>query len=443
MVECESMQNNSTIIHIMHFVKKRHFIFLAATLLIAVGFSTTKQETSFAATQARFWNIQAVDTMKYSRDISREKLNDPTFNLEINRQMKDIADVGATHVGIATPYDEEFIPILKRWVKSARDHNLKVWFRGNFSGWEGWFEYPKITRNEHLSKTKRFIESNPELFMDGDIFSACPECENGGPGDPRMNGDALGHKKFLIDSYNTSTAAFKKIGKDVPSNYMSMNGDVAKLIMDPETTVALGGLVTVDHYVKTPEKLDADIKDYAKNSGGQVFLGEWGAPIPDINGNLTEEEQATWIKKAGELLASSQDLAGLSYWVNKGGSTQLWNEDGSKRKAVQALKSLYMPAQIQFKLVNEAGGNIPNARVEGHEESVFSDKFGLASLPYIDDTREVSIYANGYRTKVFNIKELKNVSELTLVKEQENLLFKLQKFIRRSFSFLNAPVSIN
>ena len=67
----------------------------------------------------------------------------------------------------------------------VRKHGLSVWFRGNFSGWEEWFGYPKIKAYEHINKTRNFIINNPELFADGDIFTSCPECENGGPGDPR------------------------------------------------------------------------------------------------------------------------------------------------------------------------------------------------------------------------------------------------------------------
>ena len=46
--------------------------------------------------------------MKYSRDLSREKLKDPSFDVVIDKQVKAIAETGATHVAISTPYDEEF-----------------------------------------------------------------------------------------------------------------------------------------------------------------------------------------------------------------------------------------------------------------------------------------------------------------------------------------------
>ena len=91
-------------------------LFALVAVYVAMNYSNGSQNNG----NARFWNFQAIDTMKYSRDLSREKLNDLTFDITIERQIKQIADTGATHVGIATPYDEEFLPVLKRWVKYAR-----------------------------------------------------------------------------------------------------------------------------------------------------------------------------------------------------------------------------------------------------------------------------------------------------------------------------------
>jgi len=289
------------------------------------------------------WEVQAIDTMKYSRDLSREKINDKGFDAIIDQQVKNIAEVGATHVAIATPYDEEFVPMLKRWVSAARKYGLKVWFRGNWSGWEKWFGYPSITREEHLKKTKDFILANADIFKDGDIFSSCPECENGGPGDPRSNGDLLGHRAFIISEYQAAKSAFQKIGKNVKADYFSMNGDVARLVMDKETTKALDGIVTIDHYVKTSERLVNDIKSLAAESGGRIVLGEFGAPIPDIHGEMTEAEQARWINGNLSALVGISSLEGVNYWVNVGGSTELWDSNGKARAAVSEIKKFYKP----------------------------------------------------------------------------------------------------
>src|SRR3989344_4079972 len=305
----------------------------------------------------RFFEVQSIDTMKYSRDVAREKMNDVSFDREIEAQIKNISETGATHVAISTPYDEEFLPFMKRWVTMARKYEIKVWFRGNLAGRERWFDYESIDRQTHIVNIKEFILNNPYLFEDGDIFTSCPECENGGPGDPRKNGDAVGHREFLINEYKVVKQAFNDINKKVTANYYSMNGDVAKLIMDRETTQKLDGVITVDHYVATPRQLVQDIDMYASSSGGKVVLGEWGAPIPDIHGDMSEEEQAAWIEKALRLLIPNTNLIGLNYWVNEGGSTALWHER-KPQKAVTAITKFMKPNIVKGTIKDEAGRRI-------------------------------------------------------------------------------------
>ena len=287
------------------------------------------------------WSVRSIDTMKYSRDIAREKADKAEFDLVIEQQVASIAATGASHIAIATPYDEEFTSFLTRWVKTARKYKLKVWFRGNFSGWEKWFDHERITRTQHLDLTTQFILANPTLFEDGDIFTPCPECENGGPGDPRMTGDVQGHRQFLIDSTRVGQTAFNQIDKEVEVGYHSMNYDVAMAVMDKETTAAVGGIVAIDHYVRSSDKMIKDIEIIKEQSGGKIFLGEFGAPIPDLNGQMTQEQQAEWLEYTLNLLVQNNSVMGLNYWVNVGGSTQLWNDDGTKRLAVDTLTAYY------------------------------------------------------------------------------------------------------
>lgn len=318
--------------------------------------------------------------MKYSRDLSAEKLNDASFDATIDEQIHNIAKTGATHVGIATPYDERFIPILTRWVNAARKYKLHVWFRGNFSGWEEWFGFSRISRDEHARLTKEFILNHKNLFEDGDMFTACPECENGGPGDPRANGDAEGHRLFLIQEFNIANEAFTKIGKRVSPALHSMNYDVAKLIMDKPTTKALGGIVAIDHYVKSPVKLANDVREIAEYSGGSVFLGEFGAPIPDIHGTLSNEQQAGWIHDALNGLIAETALIGMNYWVNVGGSTELWSNQESK-PAVTTLTSFYTPRVIEGKVTDQNNNPIANAKIKSAHRNTVSDASGRFTLP--------------------------------------------------------------
>lgn len=396
-------------------------LLISSIFLFLINFASPN-----AAIESRLWEFQSIDTMKYSRDLAREKISDPSFDLVIEKQIKDIKDTGATHVGIATPYDEEFYPFLKRWVDTARRHGLKVWFRGNFSGWEGWFEYPKITREEHLKKTRDFILAYPELFEDGDAFSACPECENGGPGDPRHNGDVEGHRNFLISEYKVTTEAFNEIGKNVGSHYHSMNGDVARLIMDDKTTKALNSTVVVDHYVASPQRLAEDVLYFSKNGKTDVILGEFGVAIPDLHGQMSDQEQAEWLNEALSGLSGLKSLKGLSYWTNVGGSTELWHGEEDSKKA-EVLRSYYIPRQKTIIVKNAAGDKLDATLLTLSRKYQAED--GEVSLPHLFENQEVIVSHNQYKNNKTILRN--NVDSITVIleKENENNIFKIKKVI--------------
>src|SRR3989344_1486296 len=102
-------------------------IFLLSLAIALVGVSVSAQPVAtYLKPTLKFWQVQAVDTMKFSRDMARAKLNDPEFDVVINQQIHAIADTGANYVAIGTPYDDEFVPILKRWVAAARRYGLSV-----------------------------------------------------------------------------------------------------------------------------------------------------------------------------------------------------------------------------------------------------------------------------------------------------------------------------
>lgn len=294
------------------------------------------------STDPRSWQIKSVDTVKYSRDLSAQNLTNLTFDATIEAQIKKIKETGATHVAIDTPYDEMFIPILNRWVQTARNNGLKVWFRGNFSSWEGWFDYPNhLSRGDHLKLTREFIQKNSSLFKDGDAFSPCPECENGGTGDPRKTGDIEGYRKFMISEYLASQEEFEKVNIKNITILFPMNLDFAKLVMDETTTKQMGNTITIDHYVKSPQQLADDIKSLHENTSANIVLGEFGAPIPDIHGSLTNQEQANWLAEVLSIISMEKSLIGLNYWTSFGGSTSIFLDDTSPKPAAKVLENYY------------------------------------------------------------------------------------------------------
>jgi hypothetical protein len=143
--------------------------------------------------------------------------------------------------------------------------------------------------------------------------------------------------------------------------------------------------------------LISDAREIAEQSKGNIIFGEFGAPIPDIHGNMTELEQAQWIDQALAGLAMEKRVVGISYWVNYGGSTKLWNDDGSAREAVAILKKHFVPPAVYGKVVSLKGKPIANATVKTPFKISMTDKNGLFTLALsAQEQSTVSVFASGY-----------------------------------------------
>lgn len=398
-------------------------------LILAIIFISKKSLNSrFQIQNSKLWQIQSIDTVKYSRDMASQHLNNPSFDSEIENQVKKIAETGATHIALGTPYDERFVPFLKRWVNISRKYGLKIWFRGNFSGWEEWFNEKLISRDEHKKLLEEFIKNNGDLFADGDYFTSCTECENGGEGDPRKTGDVEGFRQFLIDEYLITKSQFRLIGKNVYSNYFPMNYDVATLIMDKDTTTKLGGIVVIDHYVDTPEKTSKDASILAEKSGGKIVIGEFGAPIPDIHGEMSQSKQAEWIDKTLSLLYENKNVVGVNYWTGFGGSTKLWNDDGTNRQAVEIIAKYYNPKLIKGYVIDETGKPINNVELTTNNISTSTNKYGQFILPILENGN-IDIVSFGYYRQQAHISTIDKIAKITLKKINPDFWYNLQKVI--------------
>jgi hypothetical protein len=214
-----------------------------------------------------------------------------------------------------------------------------------------------------------------------------------------------------------------------------MNGDVAKLVMDKETTKALGGIVVIDHYVKTPERLAADIKNIARSSGGKVILGEFGAPIPDIHGEMNETEQADWLDKSLSQLIRLDELVGINYWTSVGGSTQIWNDSRYARKAVSVLTKYFTPRTFSGVIIDESGKKIAGALFSSNKRDTYSDSKGQFSMPFIGTEEEINISADGFSSQLYHAQDSPK-TRVVLIKTKENLFFKIKKLFYKVISKL-------
>ncbi len=356
----------------------------------------------------RFWEYQCIDTMKYSRDTARA-WNGRQIELTklVDKQMDAIVSLGANCVAIGTPYDDEFVPFMKVWLASARERDLKIWFRGNLSAFEGWFDYPKMKNfNEHHSKVFSFITTYPELFEPGDIFTPSPETENTilKGGWSRENTSYL--NTFLVDSYVSCNQAFSKISKKVNCGYFSSNGDVALKVLTQKTIDSTGGIVVIDHFVNTVSKMETDIKKLHDLRSSFVAIGEFGAPIPDINGNLTDKEKRQLIEGFLNVFYRQRKIVkAVNYWTLTDGSTALYSDDLAKASsATESIKRYYKPSLVSGTItdtVRRPLAGIPVTINSGGPlaQSTLTDSNGNFGILLPSGTVHLRVGGNGYEVQ--------------------------------------------
>jgi len=386
--------------------------------------------------QTLLWKYQCIDTMKTSRDKARIWKQQPNLHADINTQLTKIKETGANCVAIDTPYDKEFLPYLRLWVTSARTHGLSIWFRGNFSSWEGWFDYPKgMTSEELLKNSKQFILDNPDLFQDGDIFTAAPEAENGGEFNQVEIDEHEAYRKFLIDEYQLLTNTFKSINKKVDVRWLSMNGGLAKRMFDDSTINALDKTVAIDHYIKTPQEMGEFINYFSNNFNAKVIIGEFGAPIPEINGPMNEDQQAEFTEKLfQELYKHREKVIGINYWVLYDSSTAILNEDGSEKKVFNVIKKYFSPRIIQGKIINNSQKPLSGIIISEASEGVLNKTDSQGKYRIILPARPITLRFSdkGFKTKIIEFNSTENINNtITMEKISISWMEKIELWLRQ------------
>lgn len=422
----------------------RNFLMLGFFISVGIIFTFLiffKSHAQSIHKSLRFWKITAVDTMKYSRDGAENA----SVLAKIPFFMSKAKKLHVTHVTIDTPYDQQFYPVLSAWVHGARRENLKVWFRGNFSSWEGWFGYPKdMTPQQHLTMTKQFILSHPDLFQNGDIFTPVPEPENGGPGDPRgSTRKSAAFNTFLINSYNTCVSAFAQIHKQVLCGFFSTNADIAKQVLTPQTVKQMGNVIAIDNYVKSPKIMQSDI-EFLENKfpTAQIVLGEYGAPIPDINGAMTDSQQEDFLRSMLQVFYQQKDrILGLNYWTLAGSSTELLKNSTQETPAFQTVAHYYLPPQISGQITDTLGNPLGGVAIKDSRGTLLAqtNSQGTYTLPLPPDTfRVITLSHKGYTTLSKTLQVEKNNAHratIQLAPDSSHWLYRIRLFIKTHLSF--------
>lgn len=406
-------------------------VFVVLTLFVCAS-SVEAQNTT--------WAVQSVDTMKTSRDQTLYKMSDPSYDSHIQKEVEEVKNLGATHITVDGAYDPQYIGWIKRWVAQARKEKLRVWYRGNFSGWHGWFGPKNMTREEHMSATREFITKNPDLFEDGDIFTACPECEYGGPGNPLETGDIAGFRMFMIDEVGMMKKSFAEIEKNVNVTSTSLNPDVAKKVIDAETLRQLDNTITLDYFFKDISVLQQGL-DYfrQKHPGVKFVIGEFGAPIPEINGSMTPNEKSIFIDSVFRYLYMQNDVIGVNYWVTTGGATELFDAKLNPTNSADTVKKYFDPRIISGVVRNQYNRPISDVTVSliGMEKFTATDQNGAYHLPVINNGASLMFTGREYKTVQTNSTNLTTKYTIQNMKLQRNvpssLLDRIIGWLKRLF----------
>jgi hypothetical protein len=371
---------------------------LLILLLLSMFRVPVKAATPQPVSPQQLWEVRSVDTMKTSRDLAREKLHDNSYDTIIERDLKLIKDMGANYVAIDTPYDDQFVPYLRRWVKLARKTGLKVWFRGNFSAWEGWFDYPKdMTPQEHVRATAAFIDQNSDLFEDGDAFDPCPECENAQwwP-QPQKDNE---YNEFVSNQQVVLKNSFDKIGKKVHTNWTGIIGGRAREVLDESAVRSLGNLVAIDHYTNSVANMDSYIDYFANTFNAKTLVSEFGAPIPDIHGKMSETQQADFIESMMNIFyENKENVYGLNYFALGTGTTEIIDAKGNPKLAYETIKKYYSPAIVRGAVRDQLGRAVSGVMVSAHDKksTALTDKKGQFQLVVPAQYTQIKIEKENY-----------------------------------------------
>lgn len=328
------------------------FSFAKAVVVKITAANFSKKYTQPTLVSGKYpWSVRSIDTQVISKhwpDVNRDS---------IKEQVVILKDLGVNYIAIGTPYDR--LDDLKMWTDEIHAQGLNVWFRSHWARWEGDDGKPAVMLpDEYLSSTHDFILNNPELFVEGDAFTACVEAEQVGVGLGKRFLTWDDYRKFLLSEISVTSDAFEEIGLSgkVYTNWLSMNGWVVENQLNEEVVSKIG-LITVDHFVGQSETIGGiesvdsvvkqtveDLDEFYEKWKTPILLGEWGY---QIHQEVTDERQAFIIKRLFEELKTKEYLVGVNYWVHMGNSAALIEDEyGTNlqpRKSASVVKSYYAP----------------------------------------------------------------------------------------------------
>lgn len=327
-------------------------VYFSAQEIIQAYNTNTKVISDYsqpAMARGKSFAVKSIDTQvvsKHWKDVPKSS---------IREQVTLIKKMGANYVAVSTPYDR--VNELQAWADEIHAQGMHVWFRSHWAAWEGDDNQPPVmTSQEYLTKTKQFIIEHPQLFREGDAFTVAVEPEQAGVGLGKKFKDWDDYRTFILQQMVIANDGFKQIGlqKKIHTNWISVNGWIVDNVFTKELVEKLG-VITVDHYpvqsqtIGSLEDIDIlvrvqndDMERWYKKWKKPVLMGEWGYQIYQ---EVSDDRQATVIKRVLESVEKKPYVLGVNYWVHMGHHSRLiGDENGSSfknRKSADALKAIF------------------------------------------------------------------------------------------------------
>jgi hypothetical protein len=227
------------------------------------------------------------------------------------------------------------------------------------------------------------------------------------------------------------------INKKASCGYFSVNGDIAREVLTEDTVKRTGGRVVIDHYVKDATRFGKDIEFLHNKLQAKVVIGEFGGPIPDIHGDLTQEEQAFLIREfLSELVKRKAYVEGMNYWVTQGGTTRLFDEEGTPRLAAITLRDFYNPTVVQGVIQDDRKQPIENVEIVFSDYNLLAktDKNGRYEVKIPAGNTNIVVKKDNYLTQSKKI-EVDSLSILeyntVLSPVRTNFKYKFDSFLER------------
>ena len=215
-----------------------------------------------------------------------------------------------------------------------------------------------------------------------------------------------------------------------------MNGDVALNVLDQQTVNYIGNLVTVDHYIKNKDVMNNYVETLHNKFHTKIFIGEFGAPIAGINGQMNEDQQLKFVTDIIDLLSQKNYVIGLNYWVLTGGSTALANSDLSLKKVFSSIQEYFRPGILNGMVVDGNKVPIKNAEIYFNNIKQLTDDNGKYILKIPSGIHSIFIQRAGLKELNYVALQSDKITDLTTVLE-ERVSKKNQIINPEEFNILN------